>query len=118
MNKTPDTNWFVISLWLVIIGKIIWDWFVSGRIQKEPPYVLNEKCEEYRNKCCGNEIKKGIIETNIKVDMLEKRSDEDKADLKELRKDFNEMNLKISNMDGNIEQIKNFVVGTHKNGSK
>lgn len=116
MGKVPDANWIVISLLLFIVGRMLWSWFVSGRVQKEPPYISNEKCEEYRNRCCIGQTKKDVIETNIRVEGIERQVREDKADLKEMRKEFNEMNIRITNMDGNIELIKNTIVEAMNNG--
>ena len=69
------------------IGKIIWDWFKSGRLEKGL-YVKTVDCEKNREKCCLPQLKRdsGILESRLTA--AEKRLDQGREDIRLLREDI------------------------------
>jgi hypothetical protein len=84
------------------IGKIIWDWFKSGHLEKGV-YVKTVDCEKNREKCCLPQLKRdsGILESRLTA--AEKRLDQGREDFRLLREDISEMKESLAGIKAVLE---------------
>lgn len=89
----------ILSLIAAVLGKILWEYFSGGRVEKAPIYVSAETCLQTRRGCSINALKDRIasVYTELQTFKAERRTqqkntdlrlEENNADVKEMRQDI------------------------------
>jgi hypothetical protein len=94
----------ISSLVIVLVGKILWDWFRSGRVEKGS-LVTTEHCDEIREKCCLPQMKKDVGIMEKRLDYAEKRLDEGHENFKSFRRDISDIKVILAGIQGAMESF-------------
>jgi len=84
------------------IGKIIWDWLVTGRTEKGV-YQTVAHCDEHREKCGVSENGKDIVALDTRVTGIEKQMDEGRENFKILRGEISGINKSLAGIKAFLE---------------
>ena len=113
ITKSITIGIFTILV-LGVAGKIIYDWFKSGRVKKGEYYMTVQACESCRDKCCVHQIKSSVnehmrsesyndSEVHTRLANIEKRMDEARDDNSKLREDVGGIKSALDKMTAVIE---------------
>ena len=84
------------------LGKVLWDWFNGGRVEKTAPYMTVKACEECRQRCCVADLKKSVAahsqeaegfkaQTEERLKSIDKRLDRGSEDFKAIMGEISEI---------------------------
>jgi len=99
---------------LGVAGRLLYDYFKSGRVKKGEYYMTVAACEACREKCCVHHIKEVMqhhindesyndSKVNTKLESIEKRMDEAREDNAKLREDVGGIKSALDKMTAVIE---------------
>lgn len=128
-SKSPVIDVSVIAqtvLASVIAGillKMLWDYWISGRMKKADFFMATEKCENFRQTCCVHDVKKAVnarelerehslAELNEKINSLRRDMKDSKEETKGLREEVTGIRTSIDTLTGM------FKVFARTNGTK
>jgi len=107
---------------LGIASKIIYDWFKSGRIKTGDYYVTTKACQNQRDHCCINAVKKELnlhkqaesyhdSEVNTRLSNIESQIAEAKTVSAKLREEAREDNAALRKDVGGIKSALDKITG-------
>lgn len=112
-----DTNSHVvvglIGLLTPCVGKILWDWLKSGRLEKGE-YLTIAAFEKHKENCCAISLKKEFSEcrqnsganqakTETRLLTIEGRLEDGREDFRAIRKDISRMADMLTRLQTSIE---------------
>lgn len=105
MTVSALKTFFTVLLTAVVgvIGKIAYDYFKDGRMEKESIYVSHAACQRNQTHCSANSLKDTV--TDLHTD-FETFKAETKAHQKDTEKRLNENNFEIRTLRKDIMEIK------------
>ena len=84
-----------LSLVAGFLGKMVWDYFTGGRVEKVPVFMTRAACQVTREHCSGakanDNLKTYMARTDTRLDGIDRRIDESSGDIKAMRKDISEI---------------------------
>ena len=92
----------LVALVVGVMGKSLWAYFTSGRVEKKAVYVRTEDCIKAHENCTTLEAYKR--ENDLRLSMVEKRLDEGREDFKAIRTDIGTININLAKMATILEE--------------
>lgn len=109
-----------ISAFLAVLGKIVWDWFQSGRVTDQyikktdlnfdkELYMKKTDCAALRQSCCVQELKRDFAKfkesdsrheatADSRIKVLEDKVKESQLDSKEIKGDISDIKEKLTQL--------------------
>lgn len=125
MDAVAVVQTVVIAVIGGILIKIIWDWFVSGRMKKGEYYMTTTACTTCREQCCISAVKFQLqehlkeesghtSEVNTRLKNIEKSLDESKETSEKLRSNLEKTNLAMERIASALEAQKQSLFNVYK----
>ena len=125
-NHTDLNSLIVVVLGVGLIGKILFDWFKEGRIEKAAVYVKTEdfnkkldgimktnECSKNRENCCVIDIKKSVNglqndsgKMELRIKSTEKMLEKGDQNFKEFRSEMAKTNIIMAGLAANMEALR------------
>ncbi len=100
---------YIIVLIVGFLGRVLWDWHKSGRVEKGL-YVKIDDCKAERKECCVPKIKKDLAKFEAQQTATEKRLDIGHTSLVGLRDDIGGIKEDVAGMKPLVEKIADKIV--------